>query len=182
VRANLGEKHDDRAHPLSARSRSEHASPGASFLRLASWCLYDWANSAFPTIITTFVFAVYFSQAVADNPVDGAVRWSHAVTASAIIVAIGGPVLGMIADSMGQRKPWLLLFTLLSMIATSALWFVTPALQNLFLGQILYAAAATAFGFALVFYDAMLPDIAPPGYVGRISGWGWAMGYASCVW
>jgi UMF1 family MFS transporter len=163
---------------LSARSRSKHASSGAGFLGLASWCLYDWANSAFSTIITTFVFAVYFSQVVADNPVDGAVRWSHAVTVSAIIVAIGGPVLGMMADAMGRRKPWLLLFTLLSMIATSALWLVTPSAQTLFLGQVLYVAAATAFGFALVFYDAMLPDIAPPGYIGRISGWGWALGYA----
>ena len=147
-------------------------------LGLASWCLYDWANSAFPTIVTTFIFAVYFAQAVAENPVDGAVQWSHSVTAAALIVAFAGPALGAIADCMGRRKPWLFTFTLLTAVMTSALWLVKPSPQYVFLGQVLYAAAATAFGFAMVFYDAMLRSIAPPGYIGRMSGWGWALGYA----
>jgi UMF1 family MFS transporter len=145
---------------------------------LASWCLYDWANSAFPTIVTTFIFAVYFAQAVAENPVDGAVQWSHSVTAAALIVAFAGPALGAIADCMGRRKPWLFTFTLLTAVGTSALWLVKPSPQYVFLGQVLYSAAATAFGFAMVFYDAMLRSIAPPGYIGRMSGWGWALGYA----
>jgi UMF1 family MFS transporter len=144
---------------------------------LASWCLYDWANSAFPTVVTTFIFAVYFAQAVAENPVDGAVQWSHSVTIAALIVAFAGPALGAIADRMGRRKPWLLAFTLLTAVATSALWLVKPSPQYVFLGQVLYAAAATAFGFAMVFYDAMLRSVAPPGYIGRMSGWGWALGY-----
>lgn len=157
--------------------------PNASVARtsplgLASWCLYDWANSAFPTIVTTFIFAVYFAQAVAENPVDGAVQWSHSVTVAALIVAFAGPALGAIADCMGRRKPWLLAFTILTAAATSALWFVRPSPQHIFLGQVLYAAAATAFGFAMVFYDAMLRSISPPGYIGRMSGWGWALGYA----
>jgi MFS transporter, UMF1 family len=158
--------------------RALHRRCRRSFLGLAAWCLYDWANSAFATIVTTFVFAVYFTQAVAKNPVDGAVQWSHAVTVSALMVALGGPVLGTIADLMGRRKPWLLFFTFLSLIGIAALWQVKPAPQYVFLGQALYVAAATAFGFALIFYDAMLPSISPPGYIGRMSGWGWALGYA----
>jgi len=58
---------------------------------LVSWCLYDWANSAFPTIITTFVFSVYFTQMVASDPIQGAAQWSYAVAAAAFVVAIGGP-------------------------------------------------------------------------------------------
>jgi UMF1 family MFS transporter len=85
----------------------------ASRLGLASWCLYDWANSAFPTIVTTFVFSVYFTRAVADDPVDGAVQWSHSVTAAALAVVLGAPALGAIADGLGRRKPWLLAFTAL---------------------------------------------------------------------
>ncbi len=160
------------------------ATAKTSRLGLASWCLYDWANSAFPTIVTTFVFAVYFTQAVAENPVDGAVQWSHSIAAAALIVALGGPALGAIADCLGRRKPWLLIFTLLSLVGTAALWLVKPSPQYVFLAQALYAAAATFFGFAMVFYDAMLRSIAPPGYIGRMSGWGWALGYAgglSCL-
>ena len=150
----------------------------ADVIGMASWCFYDWANSAFPTIVTTFIFAVYFAQAVAQNPVHGTVQWSHSVTAAALIVALAGPALGAIADCRGRRKPWLLFFTLLTAIATAALWFVKPSTSYVLLGQVIYASAATVYGFALIFYDAMLRDIAPPGYIGRLSGWGWASGYA----
>ena len=159
-------------------SQPNSAVARTSRLGLASWCLYDWANSAFPTIVTTFIFAVYFTKAVAENPVDGAVQWSYSVTVAALIVAFAGPALGAIADCLGRRKPWLLTFTLLTAAGTSALWLVKPSPQYVFLGQVLYAAAAAAFGFAMVFYDAMLRSIAPPGYIGRMSGWGWALGYA----
>ncbi|MGI9353579.1 MAG: MFS transporter, partial [Rhizobiaceae bacterium] len=153
-------------------------------LGLVSWCLYDWANSAFPTIITTFVFSVYFTQVVAENPITGAAKWSYTVSASALIVAFCAPLLGAIADNMGRRKPWLLVFTLLTLAATSALWWVKPSPAYALKAQILYAVAAASFGFAMVFYDAMLRNIAPPGYVGRVSGWGWSLGYAgglSCL-
>jgi MFS family permease len=149
----------------------------ASRLGLASWCLYDWANSAFPTIVTTFVFSVYFTRAVADNPVDGAVQWSHSVTAAALAVVLGAPALGAIADGLGRRTPWLLAFTALTVVGTLALWLVKPSPSYVLAGQVLYAAAATFHGFAMVFYDSMLRSIAPPGYIGRMSGWGWALGY-----
>lgn len=150
----------------------------ASRLGVAAWCLYDWANSAFPTIVTTFIFSVYFTQAVAQNPVEGAVQWSHSVAGAALLVVVGGPVLGAIADAFGRRKPWLLMFTLLTVIAVSALWFVEPTPRHVVLAQVLYGVAATSYGFAMVFYGAMLRNISPPAYIGRISGWGWALGYA----
>jgi UMF1 family MFS transporter len=155
---------------------STRASP-AGRLGLASWCLYDWANSAFATIVTTFVFSVYFAGAVAENPVDGAVQWSHSVTAAALAVVLGAPALGAIADGLGRRKPWLLAFTALTVAGTLALWLVEPDPAYVLLAQVLYAGTAAAYGFAMVFYDAMLRSIAPPGYLGRISGWGWAVGY-----
>ncbi|MDH3195548.1 MAG: MFS transporter, partial [Hyphomicrobiales bacterium] len=148
------------------------------FLGLAGWCLYDWANSAFPTVITTFVFSVYFTQAVAETPIIGAVQWSRALAVSSVIVALASPALGAIADHAGRRKPWLLVFTLANVGACAALWFVEPSSQDARLGLTLYVLASLAFGFAMVFYDAMLPGIAPAGYLGRLSGWGWAVGYA----
>jgi UMF1 family MFS transporter len=146
-------------------------------LGLASWCLYGWANSAFATIVTTFVFSVYFTRAVADNPVDGAVQWSHSVIAAALAVVLGAPALGAIADGLGRRKPWLLAFTALTVAGTVGLWLVKPSPSYVLAGQVLYAAAATFYGFTVVFHEAMLRTIAPPGYIGRLFGWGWALGY-----
>lgn len=148
------------------------------WLGAAAWCLYDWANSAFPTVVTTFVFSVYFTRKVVGDPVEGQAQWSYAVAAAAVLVALGGPALGAIADRMGRRKPWLLAFTLASMAATAALWWVEPTPGHALRAQVLYALAAGLFGFAIVFYDAMLRGIAADGYIGRLSGWGWAVGYA----
>lgn len=150
----------------------------AQRLGLVSWCLYDWANSAFPTIITTFVFSVYFTQMVAGDPVRGATQWSYAVAAAALAVAIGAPALGAVADHMGRRKPWLFAFTFLTLACTAALWWVKPSPESAPLALALYGAAAASFGFAMIFYDAMLRGIAPPDYLGRLSGWGWSLGYA----
>jgi UMF1 family MFS transporter len=148
------------------------------FLGLAGWCLYDWANSAFPTVITTFVFSVYFTQAVAETPIIGAVQWSRGLAVASLIVALASPFLGAIADHAGRRKPWLVVFTLANVGACAALWFVEPTTEDARLGLTLYVLASVAFGFAMVFYDSMLPSIAPAGYLGRLSGWGWAVGYA----
>lgn len=145
---------------------------------IVSWCLYDWANSAFPTLVTTFVFSVYFTQRVAANPVEGAALWSVSVTAAAVIVALFAPILGIVADLLGRRKPWLASFTLLTVIFVASLWWIEPSPEFVLAGQILYAAGASTFGFAMIFYDAMLRSIAPSGYIGRVSGWGWALGYA----
>jgi len=155
-------------------SSSDHAGT----VGVVSWCLYDWANSAFPTLITTFVFSVYFTQLVAADPVQGATQWSLAVAAAAIIVALGAPALGAVADLLGRRKPWIAFFTLLTAIFTANLWWIKPSPEFALAGQTLYVAAATTFGFAMIFYDAMLRSIAPTGHIGRVSGWGWALGYA----
>jgi UMF1 family MFS transporter len=165
-----------RRAPIMPATATPIRRPG--FPGLAGWCLYDWANSAFPTVITTFIFSVYFTQAVAETPIIGAVQWSRALAISSLIVALSSPVLGAIADHAGRRKPWLLVFTLANVGACTALWFVEPASADVPLGLMLYVLASVAFGFAMVFYDAMLPGIAPAGYLGRLSGWGWAVGYA----
>ena len=91
-----------------------------------AWCVYDWANSAFPTVITTFVFAAYFTQAVATDEVSGTAQWGYAVSIAGLFVAVLGPILGAVADHSGRRKPWLFLFTALCMAASAALWTVTP--------------------------------------------------------
>lgn len=172
-----------------ASSEVRSAAIGSGRLGLAAWCFYDWANSAFPTVITTFIFAAYFTQAVAADPVEGTILWSRALTIAGLIIAVGSPLLGAVADCWGPRKPWLLVFTGSSIILTGLLWFVKPASDFVMLALIVYTAAAVTYHFAIVFYDAMLPTITPPDMLGRISGWGWAIGYAGglvclvvCLW
>jgi UMF1 family MFS transporter len=145
---------------------------------LASWCLYDWANSAFPTVILTFVFATYFTQAVASDLVTGTAQWGFALTVSGAILAVGSPVLGAIADRTGARKPWLATFTALSVATTAGLWFVGPSTAFVALALVLVVLSNCGFEFGTVFYNAMLPDLVPASRIGRLSGWGWGIGYA----
>ncbi len=160
-----------------------------SWLPQAAWCSYDWANSAFPTVITTFIFSVYFAQAVAASPVEGTVLWSRTVTVAGLVVAIVSPFLGAIADFSGPRKPWLLAFTAVCAGLTACMWLVRPEPEFVFLALVTYAFASISYQFAIIFYDAMLKDIAPEGFLGRVSGWGWSTGYAGgllclllCLW
>lgn len=145
---------------------------------LVSWCVYDWANSAFPTIITTFVFSAYFTKAVAEDVVAGTSQWLWTLSAAGLVVALLSPLLGAIADRGGRRKPWLLVFTLMCVFCTAMLWFVRPAPEYALWALVFAALATIGFDFATVFYNAMLPALAPPHRLGRWSGWGWAMGYA----
>ena len=112
---------------------------------LVSWALYDWANSAFPTVIITFVFGTYFTKGIAIDEITGTSQWGYALSVSAIFVAILLPIFGAIADQSGSRKPWLLVFTLISVFATSLLWFATPAPTFLLWALILTGVANFSF-------------------------------------
>jgi UMF1 family MFS transporter len=148
---------------------------------VAAWCLYDWANSAFPAVITTFVFATYFTQAVAPDPVTGTALWGHALAVAGLAIAILSPILGSVADLTGRRKAWLAAFTVLNVLSIGALWYVRPATDSVPLALIGIAVATVAFEIAMVFYNALLPDLAPSSHVGRISGWGWGLGYVGGI-
>ncbi len=152
---------------------------GAEVSRRArvAWCFYDWANSAFPTVIVTFVFAAYFTRAVAESVTLGTAQWGHAVAISGVAIAILSPVLGAIADRAGRQKPWLASFSAICIVAAALLWFVKPAPSFALWGLVVFAVANTAFEVGMVFYNAMLPRIAGAERIGRLSGWGWGLGY-----
>ena len=149
-----------------------------------SWAFYDWANSAFPTVIITFVFAAYFTKAVGTDVASATGDWGMAMALSAFAVAIMGPLLGAVADLGGRRKPWLLFFTYACAIATALLWFVEPDPAWSLYALILVGFANFAFEMGVVFYNSMLPSLASKKIMGRISGWAWGFGYAgglSCL-
>ncbi|MGC9369656.1 MAG: MFS transporter [Paracoccaceae bacterium] len=146
-----------------------------------SWCIYDWANSAFGTLITTFVFAPYFTTAVAASPTEGTVLWGHASSIAAFLMAVASPVLGAVADKIGRRKPWLVGFTGLCVAFTAALYLVRPTADDVPLALVLFVCAAVSAELAFVFYNAMLPALVPRSFFGRVSGWGLALGFAGAI-
>lgn len=145
---------------------------------LVAWAFYDWANSAFPTVISTFVFATYFSQGIAETPERGTVLWGHAQSAAGLLIAILSPVLGAIADRSGRRKPWLIGLTWACAIASGLLWFAGPEAGFILYALVLVVVATVCFEIAIVFYNAMLPELCPAHLMGRVSGWAWGLGYA----
>ncbi|SET89668.1 MFS transporter, UMF1 family [Marinobacter segnicrescens] len=148
---------------------------------LWSWALYDWANSAFFTIILTFIFARYFSQSVVQDDVAGTNAWGNIVGVSGIVVALVAPVLGAIADQSGRRKPWLIAFTLLCVLGSGMLWFVEPGSGDLWFSAFWVSVGILGAECAFIFYNAMLPDLSSPSRLGRWSGWSWGLGYVGGV-
>jgi len=141
------------------------------------WALYDWANSPFTTVVTTFVFAAYFASTIAPDKATGASQWAFTQGTAAFVMAILSPILGAIADHGKGRKAWVAFWTLVMAAASAALWWGVPGADSTSL--VLTAAFVGVIGFemGLVFYNAMLPGIAPAGRIGRLSGWSWGLGY-----
>jgi len=137
--------------------------------------MYDFANSAFTTLIVTFIFSAYYAQRIAPDPIDGAIWWTRAVQASAIIVALIMPVLGAMADFGGRKKRFLLVATLACVALTAALFWMTPG--DAWLAALVFIGANVAYEITQAFYNAFLPEIAEPDAVGRVSGFGWGLGY-----
>ena len=145
---------------------------------IIAWAIYDWANSAFPTVVITFVFATYFTQGIVKDEVAGTSLWGYAMSLSALAVAFLTPILGAIADQSGRRKPWLATFTLVAVASSALLWFAEPH-KDFILWALVFASLGNfAFESGMVFYNAMLPEIAKKERLGRISGWAWGTGYA----
>ena len=140
-----------------------------------SWALYDFANSPFTTLLVTFIYPVFFARVIVGDEIEGTALWSRAVTLTAILVALLSPILGALADRGGLRKEFLFTATAGCVGGTIALFFITEG--QVLEAFLLFVLANTAFEMGMVFYNAFLPDIAPPERIGRISGYGWALGY-----
>lgn len=170
--------------PVDLSRRPDADRPAPSFRRPPSsrraamaWCLFDWANSPFATIITTFIFATYFTKAVASDPATGTSQWGWAVASAGLIIAVLAPLLGACVDRLGQRKPWLAGLSGLCIVATAMLWFTTPDPSSVGWALGWLVLATVGYELGLIFYNAMLTDVAPPQRLGRLSGWAWGLGY-----
>lgn len=152
------------------------ATPPTSRGRVFAWTLFDFANTAFSVVVVTVIFSRYFA-----NHVAGGHRWlwGLAVSLSMVCAAILSPPLGAVADYARNRKRFLLIFTLVSVICTGLLFFVQEGM--ILTGILLFVLANIGFEGGLVFYDAFLPSITGRSSYGRVSGYGFAMGYLGAL-
>ena len=145
---------------------------------IASWCFYDWANSAFTTLVVTFIYSAYFADAFADDPGRGAALWSRGIMISAFLIAVLAPIAGAMSDR-GDRWRYLVVCTAVCVIMSVALTFVRPSQPNaVLLALSFFIVANVAFELGMVFYNAFLPTIVTADRIGRVSGYGWGLGYA----
>jgi len=145
--------------------------------QILAWGSWDWGSAAFNAVIVTFVFSVYLTKSVGEQ-VPGAGSWfAWSLGIAGFFIAVLAPVTGQRADAGGHRKSALGIWTALVVIAMLALYFVKNDASYFWLGLVLLGIASVFASFAEVSYSAMMRQISTPATIGRVSAFGWAMGY-----
>jgi len=170
--------------------------PAADRGRVIAWALWDWGSAAFNAVVTTFVFSTYLASSLFLDPAvladggaaavnraeaENATVISVALTIGGVLIAVLAPVLGQRSDGSGRRKFWLGVNTALVVLAMAGMFFVAPGQEYLVLGAALLAIGNVFFEFAGVNYNAMLVQVSTPATIGRVSGFGWGMGYVGGI-
>ena len=145
--------------------------------KVFNFALYDFANSAFTTIIITFIFSTYFAKQIAPNPILGQSYWGWAIGITGILVALTGPLIGSFADKKNCTEFFIKLFTIICVILTSLLWFSQPSEKYLLYTLIIVALANFFYELSLIFYNSILKRISNSNNLGKSSGFGFALGY-----
>ena len=146
-----------------------------------AWALFDGARAPYNVLVNIFIFSAYFTTVVVPDSVHGQVLWSYTSSVGALLVAVGAPILGAIADAGGRRKPWLAATLVVGIPSMCALWFAVPAMST-GLGWILVALVGGMlfFEYSAIFCNAMLPNVAPA-RIGFWSGMGYSLGNCSGI-
>jgi UMF1 family MFS transporter len=146
-----------------------------------AWGLWDWGSSAYSAVITSFVFGPYVVRGVVGDAQPGGLSantWLGIASATAgLLVAAIAPITGQRADASGHRKRSLAIWSALVIAVMLGMFSVKNEPSYLWIALVLLAAGAVFQEFAVVSYNAMLPQVSTPDTIGRVSGFGWAMGY-----
>ena len=138
-----------------------------------AWYLYDFGNSAYAAVILLAVYSAYFKGTVVGGA-EGSRYWGISVGIAMLTVAIISPFLGAIADFSASKKRFLLIFSIITWVFTALLFFVQEG--DIYKGMIFFIIAEVGYRSGQVFYNSLLPEIATPEEMGRVSGNGWAIG------
>ena len=145
-----------------------------------SWTLFDFANSSYSAVIASVIFPVYYANLIVGNEKGlGDLWWGRVISFSMATVAISSPFLGGIADYGGTRKRFLFVYTSLCIAAITVFSVLDKGM--VIEGFIIATIANIGMEGGLVFYNSFLPRIAPRQYQGRVSAWGFGVGYAGSI-
>ncbi|MDO5757827.1 MAG: MFS transporter [Rhodobacterales bacterium] len=144
--------------------------------RVWGWFFFDWASQPYNTLLITFIFAPYVKELIGDGARAQAL-WAAGIAGAGIVIALGAPVLGALADRSGARMRWIWVFSGMYVVGASGIWWAAPGAANLTLVLGFFALGMIGMEFATIFTNSMLPDLGDAGKIGRISGAGWAFGY-----
>ena len=158
-----------------ASASSPVAFPPVKRREIFGWCCFDFANSAFTTIIITVIYARYFVGVVADGHASAPAWWGRALALSQVVVILASPLIGAVADAKAAKKRFLMMTAVICSLGTISLSFVGPG--EIWLALALVAVANIAFSLSENLCSAFLPEISTPENAGRISGYGWSFGY-----
>jgi UMF1 family MFS transporter len=150
-----------------------------SRLTIFSWTLFDYARTSFSVMIKTVGYALYFREVVTAGTFRGDFYWGLADSISMVIAAMISPALGAASDYSHKRKRFLVVFSVLCIFGTAALYWVEKGM--ILPGMLIFIAANVGFQGGYTFYDAFLPEIAPRHVYGRVSGYGFGMGYLGAL-
>ena len=169
-------EYEPQSEPL-ALAKNTKSKPG----RIVSWALWDWGTQPFYTVITTFVFTVYITQpefAWNPNNTDGPTQaLSISTTICGVVIAVIAPVLGQSADRSGHLVRNMRWLTWVLAAISMALWFIAPSPAYLILALVLLAVGTIVGEISSSFYNATIDQVATEKNVGKVSGFGWGMGY-----
>ena len=148
--------------------------------QVLAWGLWDWGSAAYNTVILTFVFSVYLTDTVGDDLPGGVsanswLAWS--IGLAGLVLALLAPVLGARADAAGRRRRAVGVWTAATVATMAGLVAVRDDHRYLALGLVLLGLGSIFFELASVSYNAVLRQVSTPATMGRVSGFGWAMGY-----
>jgi len=138
-----------------------------------AWYLYDFGNSAYAAVVLLAIYSAYFKGEVVGGA-QGSRLWGISVGIAMLVVAVSSPILGAMADLSASKKKLLLIYSAVTWVFTALLFFVQKG--DIFTGMLFFIIAEIGYRSGQVFYNALLPEIAEPEELGRVSGNGWAIG------
>jgi UMF1 family MFS transporter len=149
--------------------------------RVLVWALWDWGSAAFHAVILTFVYSVYLTDVVGDGSPAAGAALGYAIGAAGLVIALLAPVIGQRADASGRRKLSTGVWTACTVATMAGLFAIRDDPAYLWPGLVLLAAGSVVAELAQVSYNAMLTQVSTPATIGRVSGFGWAMGYVGGI-
>ncbi|MEQ9692645.1 MFS transporter [Shimia sp. SDUM112013] len=156
--------------------------------RIWGWWFFDWASQPYHTLLVTFIFGPFFAVVATEYFLGTGMEeeaakagaqslWAWNMGAAGLIIGIGAPIMGALADTRGRRRPWIMGFSAMYVIGAAALWFIALDGSNLYWMLIFFSLGFIGAEYALIFINSQLPELGTEEEVGEISGSGFAFGY-----